>query len=114
MTYPIVVLGFVSLILMAMLVFIVPQFKSIYAQLHGQLPFLTRMLLAVSDVSRHDFLFVLIGLGIVIYALRRWKKTDSGRATWDRLKLKVPIFGPLSLKTSLSRFTRTLAVLTRS
>src|SRR5438874_6444961 len=62
MTYPIVVLGFVTLILIAMLVFIVPQFKSIYAGLHGTLPLLTRILLTVSDIVRHKFLIV----GLVI------------------------------------------------
>ncbi len=58
MTYPIVVLGFVGMILIAMLVFIVPQFKAIYADLHGTLPLLTRILLAVSEVVRTKFWLV--------------------------------------------------------
>ncbi len=114
MTYPIVVLGFVTLILIAMLVFIVPQFKSIYAGLHGTLPLLTRILLTVSDVIRHDFLIVAVILAGVWYALRRYKKTELGRKQLDRLKLKVPVFGPLFLKTALSRFARTLGVLNKS
>ncbi len=114
MTYPIVVLGFVTLIMMAMLIFIVPQFKSIYASLHGTLPLLTRVLLKVSDIVRHDFLILAIVMAGLIWGLRRWKKTERGRAQWDRLKLKAPVFGPLFLKTALSRFTRTLAVLSRS
>ncbi|HYT30213.1 MAG TPA: type II secretion system F family protein [Actinomycetota bacterium] len=114
MTYPIVVLGFVTLILIAMLVFIVPQFKSIYAGLHGTLPLLTRLLLTVSDVIRHDFLIVAVILAGVWYALRRYKKTEPGRKQADRLKLKVPVFGPLFLKTALSRFARTLGVLNKS
>jgi type IV pilus assembly protein PilC len=114
MTYPIVVLGFVTLILLAMLIFIVPQFQSIYTQLHGTLPFLTRMLLAASNLVRHDFLFVIAGIAITVYVIKRWKKTDKGREQWDRMKLKVPVFGPLFLKTSLARFARTLGVLNRS
>ncbi len=114
MTYPIVVLGFVTLILIAMLVFIVPQFKSIYAGLHGTLPLLTRILLTVSDVIRHDFLIVAVILAGVWYALRRYKKTELGRKQLDRLKLKVPVFGQLFLKTALSRFARTLGVLNKS
>jgi type IV pilus assembly protein PilC len=58
MTYPIVVLGFVMLILTAMLLFIVPQFKSIYAQLGGELPVPTKILLGVSDIMKHKFLIV--------------------------------------------------------
>jgi len=114
MTYPIVVLGFVTLIMMAMLIFIVPQFKSIYAELHGTLPLPTRILLAISDAVRHDFIFVILGIGAVIFALRRWKRTDGGRRFFDKLKLRAPIFGPLFQKTALSRFARTLSVMSKS
>src|SRR5207302_9612805 len=114
MTYPIVVLAFVSLILAAMLLFIVPQFKAIYASLQGTLPLPTRMLLKVSDIFRHDFIFVILAIGLLAYGFRRWKRTDSGRESWDRFKLKIPIFGDLFQKTALARFSRTLAVLRKS
>jgi type IV pilus assembly protein PilC len=114
MTYPIVVLGFVTLILVAMLIFIVPQFKSIYAGLHGTLPLLTRILLAVSDVIRHKFLIVGVVLAGLIFGFRRYKATEVGRQQVDRMKLKVPVFGQLFLKTALSRFARTLGVLNKS
>src|SRR5439155_9159872 len=114
MTYPVVVLGFVGLILAAMLLFIVPQFKSIYAGLGGTLPFPTRLLMKVSDLLRHDFIFVFIGIGVLVYALRRYKKTEAGREQWDRFKLRIPVFGDLFQKTALARFARTLAVLNKS
>jgi type IV pilus assembly protein PilC len=114
MTYPVVVFGFVSLIMSAMLLFIVPQFKAIYASLNGTLPLLTRMLLKVSDIMKHDFLFVAIGLGVVVWLLRRYVKTEQGRWQWDRLKLKLPVFGKLVQKTALARFARVLAVLSKS
>jgi type IV pilus assembly protein PilC len=109
-----VVLGFVTMIMIAMLVFIVPQFKSIYATLHGTLPMLTRMLLFVSDLVRTKLPFLVIIGVVAIILLRRWKKTERGRVQWDTIKLRVPVFGPLFLKTALSRFTRTLGVLSRS
>src|SRR5438876_482983 len=114
MTYPVVVLAFVGLILTAMLLFIVPQFKAIYASLQGKLPLPTRLLLKISDLFRHDFIFLVLGLGVAIYLLRRYKKTEAGREHWDRLKLKVPIFGALFQKTALARFARTLSVLSKS
>jgi type IV pilus assembly protein PilC len=52
-------------------------------------------------------------VGAVI-GFKRWLKTDPGRARWDRFKLRVPVFGKLVHKTSLTRFARTLAVLMRS
>src|SRR5207249_7632161 len=114
MTYPIVVLGFVSLILLAMLVFIVPQFKNIYTTLGGKLPLPTQILLNVSDVVVHKLPFIFIGLGIGVYLLRRYIKTPKGREQWDGLKLRVPIFGPLFHKTALARFSRVLGVLNKS
>ena len=60
MTYPVVVLAMVSLVLIAMLEFIVPQFKSIYAQLNGSLPLPTRVLMGASNAFRKYFLELLV------------------------------------------------------
>ncbi len=114
MTYPIVVVCFVGLIMLAMLLFIVPQFKSIYSQLGGTLPVPTQILLKVSDALRHDFVFVALIGAAGIWALRRYIRTEKGRYQWDKLKLKVPIFGSLFQKTALARFARVLGVLNRS
>jgi type IV pilus assembly protein PilC len=114
MTYPIVVLGFVTLILMAMLLFIVPQFKAIYTTLGGTLPVPTRVLLAVSDLFKQKFLFVAAFVALFVYAFRRFKKTERGKDMWDRFKLRIPIFGSLFQKSALARFARVLGVLNRS
>ena len=114
MTYPVVVLILVTLILAAMLLFVVPTFEDLYSSLGGQLPLPTRLLLGISEAFRKFFLvFVAIAFGIA-YAFRRWKSTDAGRLTFDRLKLRMPIFGTLFHKAALSRFSRTLSVLNRS
>jgi type IV pilus assembly protein PilC len=114
MTYPIVVLGFVSLILAAMLLFIVPQFKDIYADLGGELPFATQVLISVSDTLRTKFLWVVAIGAAAVYLLRRYARTAQGREAWDRLKLKFPVFGSLFQKTALARFARTLGTLNKS
>jgi len=114
MTYPIVVAGFVTLILLAMLLFIVPQFKSLYAQLNGTLPLPTRILLSVSDTLKHSFVIVVLVLAGLIYGLRRFIRTKQGRELWDRLKLRVPVFGPLFQKTALARFSRVFGVMSSS
>ncbi|HJP66076.1 MAG TPA: type II secretion system F family protein [Actinomycetota bacterium] len=109
MTYPVVVVGFVTLILTAMLLFIVPQFKSIYATLgNAELPVPTKMLLAVSDTVKHKALWVIAVIIGAVWLIRRYINTEKGREMWDRLKLKFPIFGKLFQKTALARFARTL------
>src|SRR4051794_20064921 len=114
MTYPIVVLAMVSLILVAMLLFIVPQFKGIYASLGGQLPLPTRILLFVSEVFRTYWWMWTIATIVFVILFKRYKKTARGRARLDAIRLKVPVFGSLFHKTALSRFASTLSILMRS
>ena len=114
MTYPVMVGIVVFTIAMIMLIFIVPQFEGIYDSLDGELPFPTKVLLAISRIVRTLFPFLIVGGVIAVIAFRRWINTESGRAIWDRFKLRVPIFGPLVRKTALARFSRTLASLTRA
>jgi type IV pilus assembly protein PilC len=114
MTYPVVVFGLVVIILSVILIFVVPTFKDLYAQLGGTLPGPTRLLIAISDIVRRFFL-VVVGLNVLaIWGFRRWIKTEKGRYLFDRFKLKLPIFGELFRKTALSRFARTLGTLSRS
>jgi type IV pilus assembly protein PilC len=114
MTYPVAVVALVVLIMSAMLLFVVPQFETIYASLDAKLPLPTRSLLFVSDVFK-TYWYVFVGgvLGARFF-LRRWKKTDHGREIVDSFKLRVPVFGSLFHRTALSRFSSTLAMLLRS
>jgi len=114
MTYPVVVFALVLLIVNAMLLFIVPMFQDLYKELGGTLPLPTRILLGVSStLKKLWWLVALVQVGLVI-AFKRWIQTDGGRAQWDAIKLRVPVFGKLVHKTALTRFSRTLAVLLRS
>src|SRR5215213_6726044 len=75
MTYPIAVVGLVVLIMSAMLLFVVPQFQSIYAQLGGSLPLPTRVLLTMSNIFKKYFPLFLIGAVAFRIFFKRWKKT---------------------------------------
>jgi type IV pilus assembly protein PilC len=97
-----------------MLLFIVPQFESIYASLGGTLPLPTRILLNLSKAVRsYWWMFILGGVG-ASFALRRYKRTTSGRARIDALKIKVPVFGPLFHKVALARFAATAGMLLKA
>jgi type IV pilus assembly protein PilC len=114
MTYPIAVAGIVVLIVAAMLLFVVPMFESMYADLGGTLPLPTRVLIKGSQLlTRGWWMIAALGVGGFI-AGRRWIATPQGRLTFDRFKLRLPIFGVLMRKTSVARFARTLASLVRS
>jgi type IV pilus assembly protein PilC len=111
MTYPVVVVCLVLLILAAMMLFVVPQFESIYANLGSELPLPTKMLLAMSNGIR-SYWFIVLGLGVLAWiGLKRYTKTDSGRARIDAVKIKTPVFGPLFHKVALARFSSTFGML---
>ncbi|MFM8236416.1 MAG: type II secretion system F family protein [Actinomycetota bacterium] len=114
MTYPTVVGALVLFIVTAMLLFVIPMFEGIYSELGGSLPAPTQFLINLSKFFRTFWWMVaLAGVGAT-FGVRRWIATPEGRATWDALKLRVPIFGMLARKTALARFSRTLSALTRS
>jgi type IV pilus assembly protein PilC len=114
MAYPIVVLSLIVFIVAGMLMFVVPIFKGMYDDLGGTLPFPTRLLINVSGVLT-TFWYVFLGLIVGgVSAFRRWKRSEKGQISWDRLKLRAPIFGTLVQKVAISRFARTFAVLSRT
>lgn len=114
MTYPIAVLALVLVILSAMLIFVVPQFQAIYSQLGGKLPLPTRVLMAISRTAVNYFPLVVLFAGLGAWGLRKWVKTPGGKRTWDKMLLRIPLFGKLAHKSALTRFARTLASLLRA
>jgi type IV pilus assembly protein PilC len=112
MIYPLVVLSFAFLVLMAMLLFIVPVFEDLYEQLGGHLPTLTQWIIDISDLLRARWYIIFPLLGLVLFAFFRWKRSESGRKRWDRFKLWIPMkIGDIVLKVTMARFTRTLSTL---
>ena len=112
MIYPIVVLSFASLVLAGMLMFLVPVFTKVFDTLGGDLPVLTQYIVKLSDGLRAYWFIIFPLVGAVIYGLRRWKKTESGRQVWDRLKLRLPVsIGQVVRKVAMARWSRTLSTL---
>jgi len=115
MTYPIMAMALIGMISTGMLVFIVPQFDDLYSSLGGELPLPTKALLILSNFFVKYGLLAGIPASIAgSIAFRYWVKTPQGRAMWDAMKLRAPIFGGIVQKSSLARFARTFSVLLRS
>ena len=115
MTYPVVVAGIAVMLLTVMLLFIVPTFANMFTGLGGELPLPTKILLALSEQAKIIVPVFFIGsiVGYIVYKRVR-KSNQQARLRFDRLKLKIPIFGDLFQKVAVSRFTRTLALLLRA
>jgi type IV pilus assembly protein PilC len=115
MIYPTVVLTFATLVLIGMLMFLVPIFVKIFAELGGELPKLTQYVLVASNGLRGYWFIIFPIWGAAIYGFFRWKKTKTGRQAWDRFKLRVPMqIGVIVRKVAMARFSRTLSTLIAS
>ena len=112
--YPLIVL--VSLIgaFVGLITFVIPQFAKVYAKVKVQLPFPTRVCLFLSRLFNDRWPALLLGLGLVVLAIFLTLRTAAGRYWWDRLKLRIPLVGPLLLKSALSRFASIFSILQAS
>src|SRR5688500_11836546 len=115
MIYPTMVLGFATLVLAAMLMFLVPVFVKIFADLGGDLPTLTQYVVNASNLLRSKYYIIFPLLIAAGFTLRKLKRTEKGRQVWDQIKLMLPMkIGSVVLKVTMARFSRTLSTLVAS
>jgi len=112
MVYPTVVLTFASLVLVFMLLFIVPVFQNVFTQLNGQLPTPTKIVIGASHALRDYWFLIFPVIGLAVWSVRRWIRSDTGRPVWDQFRLRIPMkIGDVVQKVALARLSRTLATL---
>lgn len=115
MIYPILIAVFAVVVLFAMILFLIPVFAKMFADLGGQLPLLTRIMMTLSKFTRAWWFVVFPALIGLVWAIRKLKATDTGTAFWDRLKLRLPMgIGEITRKMAVARFSRTLGTLVAS
>jgi type IV pilus assembly protein PilC len=114
LVYPAVVVSMAILITAVLLLKVVPTFKGIFDTLGGALPLPTQVLIFLSDLLRKYFLYTLIFIGVMIYLFKRYINTKKGRYQFDRVCLKLPVFGPLLRKLAVAKFSRTFSTLVKS
>ena len=115
MMYPIVVLTFACLVMIAMLVFLVPVFIDTFESLNSELPAITKLTVAMSEAVTSYWYVVLASVAVMVVAFKRWKKTEAGRRGFDKFKLRLPMkVGEIVQKVSLARWSRTLSALVKA
>jgi len=111
MTYPILMLIMSIVLVVVMLVFIVPVFTGMFAQLGGALPLPTQILVNLSDFITATWWFGIPIAIAAVYGMRRAIEFPNIRFAWDSLKLRLPVVGSVIKQQCLSRFARTLGTL---
>jgi type IV pilus assembly protein PilC len=110
MVYPSLIGGFALVVLIALVAFLVPVFEKIFDDFGGELPAITKFTVWLSHmITGRWYLMIAIVAGVV-WLFRYWKKSDTGKVQWDKIKLKFPMkIGGIVQKVALARFSRTFS-----
>jgi type IV pilus assembly protein PilC len=112
LTYPVIVLAFSAVLIAGVLIFIVPIFEKMFKGLGGKLPLPTQLIVTASHTLLWTGpLFLVVAVTGVVLFRRALKRKPELRLKFDRLKLRLPVFGSLFTKIALSRFSRNLGTL---
>ena len=114
MTYPAVVVGIAIIVIAVILIFVIPVFEDMFKSFGSALPGPTQIVVNMSRFMKGNIHWVILAVGAIVYAFKRYRNTEKGRKQTDALLLKMPVFGELLKKTAVARFTRTLGTMISS
>jgi len=114
MIYPSTIVTVALVVVVFLLVFVIPTFKTMFEGFGAALPLPTEIVLMISNIVRKYFLYAVAVIIATIVSLRMWYKTPGGKLAIDSFMLKTPVFGLLIRKVAVAKFTRTLGTLISS
>ncbi len=114
MVYPCVTLGIAVLVVAVILVFVIPVFQEMFADMGGALPAPTMVVVNLSNFVKGNILYILGAAAILVIAFKKFRNTNKGRILVDESVLKLPVFGLLIRKVAVAKFTRTMGTMLSS
>jgi type IV pilus assembly protein PilC len=114
LTYPVIVVAIALIVVAVILIWVIPVFSQLFKDAGVKLPGMTLVVMNLSDFTKRYFHWMLLGLILLIVGLRQFRRTTKGRDLFDRLLLRMPVFGVLLRKIAVARFTRTLGTMLSS
>ena len=109
--YPAAVVVTAAGVVFFMLIFVVPVFANVYSQFKAELPAPTQILVTASFLIRKYWWACFAAVFFAFKGIKKWQQTEKGRYYCDRIKLKMPLLGPLNRKIAISRMTRTFSAM---
>ncbi len=114
MVYPKILAGLTAAVSIGLLTFLVPKIGDTIKSLGGELPGLTKGLLAISGSLTKFWYIYLAVVALLVYGFKVWKASDKGGEQWSYLMLKMPVVGKATRMNAAARFTRTVSTLLKS
>lgn len=109
--YPGIVFTAMIAVMLIMMIFVVPKMTELYSDFDADLPGATQFLIDFSNFLRNQWYIMAGAIFLIWFLLRSWKKTNQGRYEWDKMMLRVPVFGQLRQKILVTEFSRTLSLM---
>ena len=114
LTYPVIVVAIAIIVVAVILIWVIPVFSQLFLDAGVKLPGMTLFVMNMSEFTKRYFHWMILGLILLIVGLRQFRRTTRGRDIFDRLLLRMPVFGVLIRKVAVARFTRTLGTMLSS
>lgn len=114
MTYPIIVLFVALLVVSVILIYVIPVFQDMFADMGGELPVPTQIVVKLSNFVQSKILYIIVAIVLLVVAVRRFYQTEKGRKIMDKMVLKLPVVGILLRKVAVAKFTRTMSTMLTS
>jgi general secretion pathway protein F len=111
MTYPLLMAGIGGALMLVIFTFVIPKIANIFTSMNKKMPWYTEALMNFSFFLKDYWWAILLGLGLVIFLVRKYYSTPAGKVKKDRLFLKLPLFGDVVRMIAVSRFASTMATL---
>lgn len=111
--YPLFVFIFLFAVICVISIFILPRFENIFSGFHARLPFLTQVIFAINRLIINNIALIAAGIFGIIFGLISYSRTPAGCRNIDAIKLKIPVFGDMLKKMSISRLCRILSLMVR-
>ena len=111
LVYPTLLVSVVLIMMVFLVTYVVPEFAKLFDNLGAKLPAITVFMLAVGTAAQKYVVFFVLGLAAIIFILWRWKNTDSGAQTIDRVLMGFPLLGDIRLKYQVASLSRMLSTL---
>ena len=112
--YPIIVLAVIVAAVVIVNFAVIPAFAKLFAAQKVPLPVLTRLLIGMSNMFLAYWPLMLAALAVSVFGAQMYLATEQGRFWWDRVKLRLPLAGPIILRATLARFARSMALAVRA
>jgi type IV pilus assembly protein PilC len=110
--YPIAVLGVAAIVVVVIMLFVIPSFKSVFSSFGADLPTPTLIVIAMSDFFTAYWLIIFgVLFGLLYFMRQAWQRSPAVQMAMDRLMLKLPIFGDVLRKATIARWLRTLSTM---